>query len=224
MRMEVRHQMKRYGYIRVSSKDQNPERQIIAIKEAGVNSSDIYMDYMSGKDFNRPNYRKLLRKIKNGDLLIIVSIDRLGRDYDEIMNQWKFITREKKADIEVLDMPLLNTKTEISGLTGVFITDMVLQILAYVAETERNFIRKRQAEGIAAAKSRGVHFGCKRIELDNDDLIVFEQWARGEINAEQASKMLKVSESTFYRRAREKKLSNSRLCDTTKNSIFRSTK
>lgn len=196
--------MKQYGYIRVSSKDQNPERQIVALKKCGLERNSIYVDKMSGKDFERPQYKKLVRRLKPGDLLIIKSIDRLGRNYDEIQGQWRMLTKEKHVDIQVLDMPLLNTKTGADGLTGVFIADIVLQILAYVAETERIFIRQRQAEGIAIAKSKGIHFGCKRIEFTEEQEVIFTKWKDRKISASEAAKLLGISESTFYRRCKEK--------------------
>lgn len=140
--------MQKYGYIRVSSKDQNPERQTRALQECQILQKNMYLDKMSGKDFERPAYRKMLRRLRSGDILIIKSIDRLGRDYGEILEQWHLITKEKGAFIRVIDMPLLNTDCDRENLTGVFVSDLVLQILAYVAETERNFIRQRQAEGI----------------------------------------------------------------------------
>ena len=147
-----------YGYVRVSTREQNEQRQVVALKEYGIAEKRIYMDKQSGKDFERPNYKRLIRKIKNGDTLVIKSIDRLGRNYDEILEQWRIITKEKQAAIVVLDMPLLDTKQN-RDLTGTLIADIVLQLLSYVAQTEREFIRQRQAEGIAAAKARGVKFG-----------------------------------------------------------------
>ena len=140
--------MKRYGYVRVSSKDQNLNRQLDAFSELGLESKYIYIDKMSGKDFKRPNYKKMVSKLRAGDIVVVMSIDRLGRNYDEILEQWRMLTKEKRVDIEVIDMPLLNTNYERDGLTGVFISDLVLQILAYVAETERSFIKQRQAEGL----------------------------------------------------------------------------
>ena len=168
--------MKKYGYVRVSSKDQNLNRQLDALNELGITSKYIYIDKMSGKDFNRPNYMKLVSKLKKGDVLVIISIDRLGRNYDEILEQWRLLTKEKHIDIEVIDMPLLNTNYEKEGLTRVFIADLVLQILAYVAETERSFIKQRQAEGIAAAKSRGVQFGVRRKELPDNFEKYYKLW------------------------------------------------
>lgn len=199
--------MRKYGYIRVSSKDQNPDRQVNAVLASGVNEKNIFVDHMSGKNFDRPQYKKMLKKLKPQDLLVIKSIDRLGRNYEEILEQWRILTKEKNVDIQVLDMPLLNTRTEVDGLTGVFIADLVLQILAYVAETERTFIKQRQAEGIALAKANGVHFGCQKIELSDDAEKVFLLWENGEITANEAAKRLKISRSTFYRRCREEKYS-----------------
>ncbi len=147
-----------YGYVRVSSREQNEDRQIIAMKEMQVPEENIFMDKQSGKDFNRPQYKRLLRKVKNGDLIYIKSIDRLGRNYAEILEQWKIITKYKGADLYVIDMPILDTRRE-KNLLGTFISDLVLTLLSYVAENERTTIRQRQAEGIAAAKARGVHFG-----------------------------------------------------------------
>ena len=154
---------KEYAYIRVSSKDQNEDRQKIAMVEYGIAPGNIYMDKQSGKDFERPGYQRLLRKLKTGDTIVIKSIDRLGRNYDEILEQWRLLTKQKQGDIIVLDMPLLNTKQG-KDLTSVVIADIVLQLLSYVAQTEREFNRQRQAEGIAAAKSRGVQFGRRRID------------------------------------------------------------
>lgn len=151
-----------YGYIRVSTKDQHEDRQMIAMQEFGVSEKHIYMDKLSGKDFDRPQYKRLLRRLKGGDTLVVKSIDRLGRDYSEIQNQWRIITKEKKANIVVLDMPLLDTRQKGRDLTGTFIADLVLQILSYVAQVERENIKQRQAEGIAAAKAKGVRFGREK--------------------------------------------------------------
>lgn len=196
--------MKKYGYIRVSAKDQNPDRQLIALRKCGINGKDIFLDKMSGKDFVRPRYVKLLKCLKKGDLLVVKSIDRLGRNYGEILEQWRKITKEIGADIQVLDMPLLNTDSQHESLTGVFISDLVLQILAYVAETERSFIKQRQAEGIAAARSRGVKFGCKKNELPKQFEEYFQMWVTGEISTRKAAKKLEISHSTFYRRCKER--------------------
>ena len=197
--------MKKYGYVRVSTKDQNPERQLIALKECEVPLKNIYLDKMSGKNFERPQYMKLLKRLKKGDLLIIKSIDRLGRNYGEILEQWRKITKEIGADIQVLDMPLLNTAVSQENLTGVFISDLVLQILAYVAETERSFIKQRQAEGIAAAKARGVKFGCQKSSLPEKFDFYFEMWEKGDISTRKAAEDLHISHSTFYRRCVEKR-------------------
>lgn len=196
--------MKKYGYIRVSAKDQNPDRQFIALKDCGIKETDIFLDKMSGKDFERPQYMKLLKCLKKGDLFVVKSIDRLGRNYGEILEQWRVITKEIGADIRVLDMPLLNTDSMHENLTGVFISDLVLQILAYVAETERSFIKQRQAEGIAAAKARGVKFGNTKNELPEEFEKYFQMWKSGMISTRKAAKELQISHSTFYRRCRER--------------------
>lgn len=196
--------MKKYAYLRVSTREQNPERQIEALKCYQVKKKDIYIDYVSGKDFKRPAYKKMVSKLKKGDLVIIKSIDRLGRNYEEILNQWKFITKKLEANIEVIDMPLLNTNTERDNLTGIFIADLVLQILAYVAETERVFIRQRQAEGISAAKTRGVRFGRPKVNEGDEFEYYYEAWKNGELSSRKAAEKLKVSHSTFYRRCQEK--------------------
>lgn len=203
--------MKKYGYVRVSSKDQNLNRQLDALNELGIASKYIYIDKMSGKDFNRPNYMKLVSKLKKGDVLVIISIDRLGRNYDEILEQWRLLTKEKNIDIEVIDMPLLNTNYEKEGLTRVFIADLVLQILAYVAETERSFIKQRQAEGIAAAKSRGVQFGVRRKELPDNFEKYYKLWESRNITVREAANALNISYSTFYRRCKEKQ-ANVKIC------------
>lgn len=196
--------MERYGYIRVSAKDQNPERQLLAMLEQQITKEKIYLDKMSGQDFSRPQYVKLLKKLKKGDVIIIKSIDRLGRNYGEILEQWRKITKEIGADIQVIDMPLLNTNSFHEDLTGVFISDLVLQILAYVAETERAFIRQRQAEGIAAAKLKGVRFGCKRIELPDEFEKYYQLWSKGEISIRKAAEALHINHTTFYRRCMER--------------------
>lgn len=195
--------MKTYGYIRVSTKEQNPDRQYIALENCGVDRGNIFLDRISGKNFCRPEYIRLLRKLKEKDLLVIKSIDRLGRNYGEILEQWRKITKEIGANIQVLDMPLLNTASGNGDLTGVFIADLVLQILAYVAETERAFLRERQAEGIAVAKARGVRFGRVRMEDPEEFDEYYESWKRGEISSRKAAKLLEMSHTTFYRRCRE---------------------
>lgn len=196
--------MEKYGYLRVSSKDQNLDRQYAALASYQIPKKNMYVDKMSGKDFQRNAYQKMIRSVKKGDLIIIKSIDRLGRNYDDIMKEWRRITKEIGADIEVVDMPLLNTRSREDDLTGIFISDLVLQILAYVAETERNFIKSRQAEGIAVAKAKGVKFGCRRKEIPRE----FEQhyllWKEGKISTRQAAEKLGMSHSTFYRRCMER--------------------
>lgn len=195
--------MKKYGYIRVSAKDQNPDRQLDALYKQGIPPRRIYMDKQSGKDFKRPEYMRMVSKLRKGDLLVIKSIDRLGRNYDEILEQWRVLTHDKQADIEVLDFPLLNTNIKHEGLTGVFISDIVLQILAYVAETERTFIRQRQAEGIASAKSRGVKFGRDKKAMPDRFSEYAIRWHNGEITMREAADALKISTSTFCRRCHE---------------------
>ncbi len=185
-----------YGYIRVSTKEQNEDRQVIALREYGVDK--IYMDKQSGKDFNRPNYQKLIRKMKSGDTLVIKSIDRLGRNYDEILEQWRSITKEKQAYIVVLDMPLLNTKQN-RDLTGTLIADIVLQLLSYVAQTEREFIRQRQAEGIAAAKEKGVKFGRAPMVRPAGYEMMKAQFLERQVSARAAAKQLGITHSTFLR-------------------------
>ena len=190
-----------YGYVRVSSRDQNEERQMIAMQDFGVERKQIYLDKQSGKDFERPQYQRLLRKIKSGDTLVIKSIDRLGRNYDEILVQWRTITKQKKAAIVVLDMPLLDTRQN-RDLTGTLIADIVLQLLSYVAQTEREFIKQRQKEGIAAAKARGVRFGRAPMEHPADYDKVYAVWKQGDISAREAGRRLNISYKTFLRWAR----------------------
>ena len=187
-----------YGYVRVSSRDQNEERQIIAMHEFGVDDKQIYMDKQSGKDFERPQYKKLMRKIKTGDTLIIKSIDRLGRNYDEILVQWRFITKQKQVAIVVLDMPLLDTRQN-RDLTGTLIADIVLQLLSYVAQTERDFIKQRQKEGIAAAKARGVQFGRTPMERPADYDQIKTLWFQEKISAREAGRQLGITHKTFLR-------------------------
>ena len=187
------------GYMRVSSREQNEDRQRIALLEMGVPKENIYMDKLSGKDFNRPQYHKMMRKLKAGDVIVLKSIDRLGRDYEEIQNQWRIITKEKGAHIVVLDMPLLDTRETGKDLTGTFIADLVLQILSYVAQTERENTRQRQAEGIAAARMRGVRFGRPRKEVPDAFWDLKEQWRSGEIVSREAARQLGVAQDTFLR-------------------------
>lgn len=195
--------MEKYGYIRVSAKDQNPGRQLHAMQEQQIVEKRIYLDQMSGQDFARPQYVKLLKKLKKGDVVVIKSIDRLGRNYTEIMEQWRKITKEIGADIQVIDMPLLNTNSLQEDLTGTFIADLVLQILAYVAETERTFIRQRQAEGIAVAKQKGVHFGREKTDLPHEFEKYCQMWREGKISLRRAADALHMSHVTFYRRCLE---------------------
>ena len=189
---------KTYGYVRVSSKEQNTDRQLIAMEEFGVPPDCVVVDRQSGKDFDRPGYRRLLRKLKPGDTLVIKSIDRLGRNYDEILEQWRLLTKTKQAAIVVLDMPLLDTRRG-KDLTGTLIADIVLQLLSYVAQTEREFIRQRQAEGIAAAKARGVHFGRTAAPLPEGFTEICERWKDGGLSARKAGQLLGVSHSTFLK-------------------------
>lgn len=190
--------MDTYGYVRVSTKEQNEDRQIIAMREFGVEDSHIVLDKQSGKDFERPGYRRLLRRLKAGDTLVIKSIDRLGRNYDEILEQWRLLTKEKQVAVVVLDMPLLDTRQG-RDLTGVLIADIVLQLLSYVAQTEREFNRQRQAEGIAAAKARGVHFGRNFKERGENYESVMAAWKRGELSDRAAARELGVAHGTFQR-------------------------
>ncbi|MCL2080652.1 MAG: recombinase family protein [Oscillospiraceae bacterium] len=186
-----------YGYIRVSTKEQSEDRQLTAMREFGVREGNIFLDKLSGKDFERPSYRRLLKKLKPVDTLVIKSIDRLGRNYEEILEQWRFITKERRANIVVLDMPLLDTRQKNRDLTGTFIADLVLQILSYVAQTERELIRQRQAEGIAAAKARGVRFGRPPIERPPHLQEVQKAWERREISAREAARRLNINRMTF---------------------------
>lgn len=193
-----------YGYVRVSTKEQCEDRQLIALKEFPIEEHNIFMDKLSGKDFNRPKYQKLVRKLKQGDILVIKSIDRLGRNYEEILEQWRFITKGKQADIVVLDMPLLDTRHTGKDLTGTFVADLVLQILSYVAQTERENIRQRQKEGIAAAKLRGVRFGRPRKEVPPEFAGLKIKWEDKKITSRQAAKQLGVAQDTFLRWVRGK--------------------
>lgn len=195
-----------YGYVRVSSRDQNEDRQLIAMNEMGIEKKNIYIDKQPGKDFDRPRYKKMLKKFKPGDILYIKSIDRLGRNYDEILGQWRILTKEKFVDIVVMDMPLLDTREKNDSLTGRFIADLVLQILSYVAQTEREFIKKRQAEGIAAAKARGVKFGAKRKPVPDGFEKVKSEWQSGKISVRKAGEILNIPASTFYKWCKEEKI------------------
>ena len=196
-----------YGYVRVSTKEQNEDRQLIALNDVGVLPKNIYMDKQSGKDFNRPQYKKLLKKLKPGDLLYIKSIDRLGRNYAEIQDQWRALTKEIGIDICVIDMPLLDTRA-CKDLMGTFIADLVLQILSFVAQSERENIKKRQAEGIAAAKAKGVHMGRPVKAVPDNFVELIKQWEKKEISIEQVLSEWEMSEGTFYRRLREYRLTH----------------
>lgn len=192
-----------YGYIRVSSKDQCEDRQWLALKQFDIPRKNIYVDKVSGKNFDRPQYNRLVKKLKKGDVLIVLSIDRLGRNYDEIQNQWRIITKVKQVDIVVLDMPLLDTRKKgDQDLTGTFIADMVLQILAYVAQIERENIKQRQKEGIYAAK-RGVIFGRPRKDVPQNFKEIKNQWLQNQITSRQAAKALGIAQSTFLRWVQE---------------------
>lgn len=186
-----------YGYIRVSSVDQNEARQRIELEKWGIISSNLYCDKISGKDFNRPQYQKLRKKIKEGDVLVVKSIDRLGRNYKDIQEEWRYIVKEKKADIVIIDMPILDTRTN-KDLVGTLISDIVLQLLSYVAETERMNIRQRQAEGIAAAKSRGVHFGRVAQPIPENFAEIYELWNEKKISPTQAIISSGLTQNQFY--------------------------
>ena len=199
-----------YGYIRVSSKDQKEDRQQIALKEVGVELQNIYVNKQSGKDFNRPQYNKMLRKLKKDDLLYIKSIDRLGRNYEEILQQWRILTKEKGVDIVVLDMPLLDTRrgkdlmgTFLSYMMGTFLSDIVLQVLSFVAENERTNIKQRQAEGIAAAKAQGIKFGRPPLPLPDNFYEVHKAWRSKKITLKQAAEACNMPVGTFYGKARK---------------------
>lgn len=191
-----------YGYIRISSSDQNEDRQQIALNEIGVQQENIYRDIQSGKDFNRPQYKRLLQKVKNGDTLYIKSIDRLGRNYEEILQQWRVLTKEKGIDIVVLDMPLLDTRRG-KDLMGTFLSDIVLQVLSFAAENERANIRQRQAEGIAAAKAKGVKFGRPPIPLPDNFHDIYKDWRAKKITLKEAAKACDMSVGTFYGKAKK---------------------
>ena len=191
-----------YGYIRVSSTDQNEDRQLIALTEHGVAKENIFADKQSGKDFNRPQYRLMTNLLRPGDLLVILSIDRLGRNYEEIQRQWQILTREIGIDICVIDMPLLDTRNG-KDLLGTFIADLVLQILSFVAQSERESIKKRQAQGIAAAKAKGVRFGRPEIKVPENFGMLVNAWEAEQISLEYLLKRCGMSKATFYRRLRE---------------------
>lgn len=192
--------MTTYGYIRVSSREQNEDRQRIALRQAGVAEKDLYLDKQSGKDFERPQYQTLLHRLKKDDLLYVKSIDRLGRNYAEILEQWRLITKEKGVDVVVLDMPLLDTRRG-KDLMGTFLADIVLQVLSFVAENERDNIRQRQAEGIAAAKARGVRFGRPPLPLPDNFQQVHRAWRGKELTLRQAAELCEMPKDTFYAKA-----------------------
>ena len=197
--------MTTYGYVRVSSTDQNEDRQMIALHQVGVEDKHIFMDKQSGKDFECPQYKKMVKKMRHGDLLYVLSIDRLGRNYDEIQHQWRILTKEIGIDVCVIDMPLLDTRRS-KDLLGTFVADLVLQVLSFAAHNERDNIRKRQAEGIAAAKARGVHMGRPVINAPPDFDQIVKLWEEKKITMEEAMKRCRMSETTFYRRRREMQL------------------
>lgn len=192
-----------FGYVRVSTREQNEARQLAALEKYNIPPSNLYLDKQSGKDFERPMWKRLMKRLRPGDLLIVKSIDRLGRDYGEIQAEWRRITKEKQADILVLDMPLLDTRTQARDLTGTFIADIVLQILSYVAQAERENIRQRQAEGIAAAKARGVKFGPDRMPVPPGFAKARAEYEAGRLSIREAAKTASMSYSTFYRRCRQ---------------------
>ena len=189
--------MKRYAYIRVSSKDQNIDRQVDAMSDIGIDYNNMFIDKQSGKDFNRKAYKKLIKRLREEDIVYIKSIDRLGRDYEEILEQWRLITKKKRADIVVLDFPLLNTANQVNGITGKFISDLVLQILSYVAQVERENIKQRQAEGIKVAKEKGIRFGRPKRELPKEFNEVYHLWLRNEISKREAARRLNTNHNTF---------------------------
>ena len=194
-----------YGYVRVSSREQNEDRQLISLKEMGVPAENIFIDKQSGKDFNRPEYKKLIKSVRRDDVIYIHSIDRLGRNYEDILEQWRIITKEKGVDIVVIDMPLLDTRRG-KDLMGTFLSDIVLQVLSFVAENERKNIRTRQAEGIAAAKARGVKFGRpEKLPPENFKAVV-KKWESSLLTTDQAAEQCDMSRASFYRRVREMKL------------------
>lgn len=189
--------MNKYGYIRVSSKDQNIDRQVVALLEIGIAEKNLFIDKQSGKDFERKGYRRLIRKLKAGDEVYIKSIDRLGRNYEEIIEQWNFLTKEKNIEIIVLDFPLLDTKNQISGVTGKFIADLVLQILSYVAQIERENIKQRQAEGIQLAKAKGVKFGRPQLPLPDNFEEIYWCYKEKNISKRECAKRLHTNHMTF---------------------------
>lgn len=193
-----------YGYVRVSSLDQNEERQLVEMRKIGVDDKNIYKDKQSGKSFDRPSYKKLVKKLKRGDLLYVLSIDRLGRNYEEIQSQWRYLTHEKQVDIAVLDMPILDTRRG-KDLMGTFLADIVLQVLSFVAQNERENIRKRQAQGIAAAKARGLKFGRPPCSLPDNIEEILAKIEKGELLIRDAAEKCNMSRASFYRKVKEYK-------------------
>ncbi len=196
-----------YAYVRVSSLEQNEDRQLIEVRKLGIKDENIFIDKQSGKDFERPMYQQLIDKLQENDVLYVLSIDRLGRNYEEIQNQWRILTKELKVDICVLDMPLLDTRRE-KDLLGTFVADLVLQVLSFTSENERNAIRERQRQGIAAAKARGIRFGRPEKPIPDDFGDLVKKWEKGALSADALSKQCDMSMATFYRRLREYRLQN----------------
>lgn len=195
-----------YGYVRVSTKEQNIDRQMSAMRTAGIPQNKIYIDKISGKDFKRPSYRKLVKRLKSDDILFIKSIDRLGRDYEEIIEQWRYLTKNKNIDIVVLDFPLLDTRNQMNGLTGKFLADMVLQVLSYVAQIERENTHQRQAEGIREAKAKGIRFGRPKREIPENFDEIYALWKKDSISQREAARRLKTNHHTFLSWAKEEKV------------------
>lgn len=186
-----------FGYVRVSARDQNIDRQMVVMERLKIPKNNLFIDKLSGKDFNRPNYKRMVKRMRAGDVLYIKSIDRLGRDYTEIIEQWRILTKKKRADIVVVDFPLLDTRKKDKDLTGTFIADLVLQILSYVAQTERENIKQRQREGITAAKAKGVRFGRPAKDVPEDFLEIYEKWKKKKISLREAARRLEVDHNTF---------------------------
>lgn len=191
--------MSKYAYIRVSSKDQNISRQVKAMKEVGIHEKNMFIDKQSGKNFNRVAYKRLLKKLKTGDEIYIKAIDRLGRNYDEIIEQWRYLTKIKDVDVAVLDFPLLNTRSSVDGLTGKFLADIVLQILSYVAQVERENTRQRQTEGIKIAREKGIKFGRPQREYPENFEEIYLMWISNEISKREGAKLLNTNHNTFSR-------------------------
>ena len=194
--------MNSFGYVRVSTLEQNEDRQLIALREQGVPEYNIFIDKQSGKDFKRPQYSKMLSMLRAGDILYVMSIDRLGRDYEQILNQWRKLTKEIGVNICIIDMPLLDTRKG-NDLMGTFIADLVLQILSFVAQSERESIHQRQRQGIEAAKRRGVRFGRPEIRVSKDFNVLVTAWENGDCNLKEICREMEISEATFYRRLRK---------------------